>query len=69
MAAGTLYRHFASKEELFVEVFRAVCEGEERARRAAAAGMAGDAPAAERLRVILTTFARRRCATGGWRGR
>ena len=69
VAAGTLYRHFASKEELFVEVFRAVCEGEERARRAAAAGMAGDAPAAERLRVILTTFARRRCATGGWRGR
>ena len=35
VAAGTLYRHFASKEELFVEVFRSVCEREERAMRAA----------------------------------
>ena len=37
VASGTLYRHFASKEELFVEVFRAVCAREERAMRAAAA--------------------------------
>ena len=29
VAAGTLYRHFASKEELFVEVFRSVCAREE----------------------------------------
>ena len=26
VAAGTLYRHFTSKEELFVELFRSVCE-------------------------------------------
>jgi AcrR family transcriptional regulator len=36
VAAGTLYRHFPSKAELFVEVFRLVCSGEERAMRAAA---------------------------------
>ncbi len=58
VAAGTLYRHFASKEELFVEVFRSVGEREEQAMRAAAAEME-DAPAAERLQVVLTTFARR----------
>ena len=59
VAAGTLYRHFASKEELFVEVFRAVCEREERAMREAAAQMPDGAPAAERLQAVLTTFAER----------
>ena len=59
VAAGTLYRHFASKQELFVEVFRAVCEREERAMRAAADQAADDLPAAERLEVVLATFARR----------
>jgi AcrR family transcriptional regulator len=59
VATGTLYRHFASKEELFVEVFRAVCEREERAMRAAAAEMPESAPAAERLQAVLGTFARR----------
>ena len=44
VAAGTLYRHFVSKEELFLEVFRDVCAGEERAMRAAA----DDAPARAR---------------------
>ncbi|HEX4672976.1 MAG TPA: helix-turn-helix domain-containing protein, partial [Solirubrobacteraceae bacterium] len=39
VAAGTLYRHFASKEELFVEVFRTVCDREVRAMRAAADAM------------------------------
>ena len=58
VAAGTQYRHFASMEDLFVEVFRSVCEREERAMRAAAAEME-DAPAAERLEAVLTTFARR----------
>jgi AcrR family transcriptional regulator len=57
VAAGTLYRHFASKEELFVELFRAVCSREERAMRAAAAPV-GDG-AAQRLVVVLGTFARR----------
>jgi AcrR family transcriptional regulator len=58
LAAGTLYRHFASKEELFVEVFRAVCRREERAMRLAA-DMSQDADAAERLEIVLATFARR----------
>jgi AcrR family transcriptional regulator len=58
VAAGTLYRHFESKQELFVEVFRAVCSREERAMRAAAAAMAS-ASAVERLEVVLATFAQR----------
>jgi AcrR family transcriptional regulator len=59
VAAGTLYRHFASKEELFVEVFRSVCEREERAMRTAAAQLPDDATARERLETVLATFARR----------
>ena len=57
VAAGTLYRHFVSKEELFLEVFRDVCSGEERAMRAAAA--AAGPGAVDRLEAVLTTFARR----------
>jgi AcrR family transcriptional regulator len=59
VAAGTLYRHFTSKEELFVELFRAVCAREERAMRAAAAGMPAAASAAETLVTVFATFARR----------
>jgi AcrR family transcriptional regulator len=59
VAAGTLYRHFASKEELFVEVFRSVCEREERAMRAAADQLPADATAQESLETVLATFARR----------
>jgi AcrR family transcriptional regulator len=59
VAAGTLYRHFASKEELFVEVFRSVCAREERAMRAAAAEMPPYASAAARLETVLTRFAQR----------
>ena len=33
VASGTLYRHFASKEELFVDLFRSVCDREVRAMR------------------------------------
>jgi AcrR family transcriptional regulator len=58
VAAGTLYRHFASKQELFVEVFRAVCTREERAMRAAAASMESSS-AVERLEGVLATFAQR----------
>ena len=58
VAAGTLYRHFASKEDLFVEVFRTVCSGEERAMRAASADLA-ETGAAERLEEVLATFAER----------
>ena len=59
VAAGTLYRHFASKEELFVEVFRSVCEREESAMRAAAAALPESATAQQRLQAVLGTFARR----------
>jgi AcrR family transcriptional regulator len=57
VAAGTLYRHFPSKAELFLEVFRSVCTGEERAM-IAAADEAGPG-AVDRLEAVLTTFARR----------
>ena len=59
VAAGTLYRHFASKEELFVEVFRSVCGREERAMRVAAGELGDGATAAERLQHVLVTFAHR----------
>jgi AcrR family transcriptional regulator len=58
VAAGTLYRHFVSKEDLFVDVFRSVCAGEERAMRLAAQ-TADSAPAADRLEEVLATFAER----------
>jgi len=58
VASGTLYRHFPSKQELFVEVFRTVCAREERAMRAAAEQMSAR-PAPERLEVVLATFAQR----------
>jgi AcrR family transcriptional regulator len=58
VAAGTLYRHFDSKEDLFVEVFRSVCSGEERAMRAASAELAA-AGAVARLEEVLATFAER----------
>jgi AcrR family transcriptional regulator len=58
VASGTLYRHFPSKQELFVEVFRAVCAREERAMRAADERMSSR-PAPERLEVVLATFAER----------
>jgi len=61
VAAGTLYRHFASKEELFVEVFRAVCAREERAMLAAGAALQarGACTAIACLEEVLATFARR----------
>jgi AcrR family transcriptional regulator len=59
VAAGTLYRHFPSKEELFVEVFRSVCEREERAMRAAASTMPESATSVERLAAVLAGFADR----------
>lgn len=58
VAAGTLYRHFPSKEQLFVELFRSVCSREERAMQAAAEQMNG-ASAVARLEEVLATFARR----------
>jgi AcrR family transcriptional regulator len=58
VAAGTLYRHFPSKQELFVEVFRSVCAREERAMRLAAERMS-ESTAPERLEGVLATFAER----------
>lgn len=57
VATGTLYRHYASKEELFVEVFRSVCDRELEAIWRAA----GDSSAThtERLELILSSFAAR----------
>jgi AcrR family transcriptional regulator len=59
VAAGTLYRHFSSKEQLFVEVFRSVCDREVRAMRTAADEMPPDASHVDRLETVLATFARR----------
>jgi AcrR family transcriptional regulator len=59
VAAGTLYRHFPSKEELFVQAFRSVCDRELVAMRAAADAMPGGASHVERLVTVLATFARR----------
>ena len=68
VAAGTLYRHFASKEELFVEVFRSVCDREVRAMRAAAAAMP-EGLARRPPGRVLPTFAGGRCAARGSPGR
>lgn len=59
VASGTLYRHFASKEELFVELFRAVADGELRAMNEAAASMPAGAGAIDELVEMLLTFAAR----------
>ncbi|HYB25994.1 MAG TPA: TetR/AcrR family transcriptional regulator [Solirubrobacteraceae bacterium] len=59
VAAGTLYRHFPSKGDLFLEVFRSVCAGEERAMRAAADGVGPGAGAVARLEAVVGTFAER----------
>ena len=59
VAAGTMYRHFASKEELFVELFRSVCDREVRAGQAAAAALPGSASAVERVTTVVSTFAER----------
>ena len=59
VASGTLYRHFASKEDLFVEVFRSVCDREVRAMRAAADAMPEDSLQVDQLTTVLLTFAER----------
>jgi AcrR family transcriptional regulator len=59
VAAGTLYRHFSSKEELFVELFREVCDREVRAMREAAEQTSAGTPSAEQLETVLALFAER----------
>jgi AcrR family transcriptional regulator len=59
VAAGTVYRHFPSKAELFLEVFRSVCAREERAMRAAAESAPAEPGAVGRLEAVVGTFAHR----------
>lgn len=61
VAAGTLYRHFESKEQLFVEVFREVCGGEIDAMRAAASQHTDPA---DQMDAVVDTFARRALVSG-----
>lgn len=56
VAAGTLYRHFASREELFVELFREVCSREIAAMQEAAEGL--ELPL-DQLDAAMQCFARR----------
>ena len=59
VASGTLYRHFASKEDLFVELFRDVCDHEDRAIAAALNGLGQAPPATDVVEQIVGTFAQR----------
>jgi AcrR family transcriptional regulator len=56
LATGTLYRHFPSKADLFVELFRTIGDAELEATQAAAATMR---TAAEELDAVIATFAGR----------
>lgn len=56
VAAGTLYRHFESKAELFVEVVRAVSERELSAMHGASAR---ERSVPERFEAVVATYARR----------
>jgi len=56
VAAGTLYRHFPSKAELFLEVFRTVSERELAAMTTAQTAVTG---VAERFEAVVATYARR----------
>jgi AcrR family transcriptional regulator len=58
VAAGTLYRHWRSKGELFAELFRVVCDREVAAMEAAASETAGR-PHVQAVQVVLITFAER----------
>ncbi len=58
LATGTLYRHFPSKAELLVELFREVCDREVRAWMVADAD-AAESSQVERLRWVVRTFAER----------
>jgi len=56
VATGTLYRHFPSKADLFVELFRAIGDAELTAMQEAAAQARS---AAEELDAVIATFAGR----------
>lgn len=56
VSAGALYRHFPSKAELFVEVFRAAADAELAALRTATTA---ERSAATRLETVVAAYARR----------
>ncbi len=56
VSAGALYRHYPSKAELFVEVFRAAADGELGALRTTAMSAAS---VADRLAAVVAAYARR----------
>ena len=56
VSAGALYRHYPSKAELFVEVFRAAADGELGALRTTATSAAS---VADRLAAVVAAYARR----------
>ncbi|MEU0405127.1 TetR/AcrR family transcriptional regulator [Streptomyces sp. NPDC006197] len=58
IATGSVYRHFPSKAELAVELFRAVVSREV-AAVSEAAGHPGHGSAAERVVAVIETFAQR----------
>jgi AcrR family transcriptional regulator len=57
VATGTLYRHYPSKAELFVEVFRTIARRELDELYAASGARQGSF--ADRLDAVVTTYARR----------
>ncbi|HWF74377.1 MAG TPA: TetR/AcrR family transcriptional regulator [Solirubrobacteraceae bacterium] len=61
VAAGTLYRHWPSKGELFAELFRVVCDREIAAMEAAAKRTAARTRAThvQTVQTVLLTFAER----------
>jgi AcrR family transcriptional regulator len=61
VAAGTLYRHWPSKGELFAELFRVVCDRELAAMDKAAhdAVQRAEASQVETIQAVLITFAKR----------
>lgn len=62
VASGTLYRHFPSKADLYVEVFRNVCGHEMEAAQHAAQAVTADGPMAQ-VDAIIAAFAERALAS------
>jgi len=58
VAAGTLYRHWPSKGDLFAELFRSVCDREIAAMEAVAVDVSRGSRV-ERVEAVLATFAAR----------
>lgn len=59
LVPSALYRHFPSKEQLFVELFRTVCDREVRAMEQARGALGEGCSYVERVITVLSTFAER----------